>query len=252
MNIIKYLFYEFKIKKFIKKINKEYHGNFEAKTEESFKEIDKFLNLYKIPNKYYHFLKGILFGKTYLSHIKNRITREEYEDLCEITINLKTKLGNLTNLTDGHAVYLKFMKLSGLGLQTNLSDVKFNMNYNLDISEAKQKALEATHKLVLSKKEADKIKTIILLGKGYTYLKIEEVLLLDERQIRRLRESYVLDGIKGLLGKKYAGSETKLNIAEKVCLEVDLESKAFGSAKEICALVKSEYQVEYTWGVNFS
>jgi len=136
-----------------------------------------------------------------------------------------------------------------------MTDFKLN---NDQISE-----LIAIHKSIKNKKIAYKINAIILLEKGYSYEEIHEVLLLDERTIRRYRPPLSLRDIspfargriittpltKGRLRgveNKYKGGQSKLLKEQEKELTRYIENNIFSTAAEICRFVKKKFNVEYS------
>jgi transposase len=69
-----------------------------------------------------------------------------------------------------------------------------------------QTVLEEFHKVCLDKKMADRIKTILLINKGFTYKQIEEILLIDEKTINRYKNLYKNEGIDGLAANNHSHS----------------------------------------------
>lgn len=59
--------------------------------------------------------------------------------------------------------------------------------------------LRVEHRRVKEKKEADRIKSLILLGKGWTYSKVAETLLLDEETLKSYEARYRTGGLNKLL-----------------------------------------------------
>ena len=59
--------------------------------------------------------------------------------------------------------------------------------------------LKEAHHAAQSKKQADRIKTILLLNQGLAYGEITRLLLLDDSTLRRYYREYEQAGIDGLL-----------------------------------------------------
>ena len=105
--------------------------------------------------------------------------------------------------------------------------------------------LKLLHK-TSDRKKADKIKSILLLNKGYGYLEIAEILMLDDSTIRRWHSTFQDEGIQGLLKYNYLGSEGKLTKKQIESLSKHLEDTIYLSAKEICHYVEKKYGVRFT------
>jgi len=65
----------------------------------------------------------------------------------------------------------------------------FTKKINLTIEE--EKALKILHKTIKDRRKADKVKTILLLNKDFSYSQISEILLLDDKTIRNIEEKYL-------------------------------------------------------------
>jgi transposase len=116
----------------------------------------------------------------------------------------------------------------------------------MDLSETDLEKLEEIHRCLRSKHDADKVKAIILLAKGWSYPQIEEALLLDERTIHRYRQSFQKDGIDGLLDNKYKGGFCKLTVEEKELLTAELKANIYSKAKAICNFIYKTFGKTYT------
>jgi transposase len=127
-----------------------------------------------------------------------------------------------------------------------------NLNFSLlwymkDFLTTNQRLAYVTiHKKCKDKKKADRIKSILMLDKGFSYNEIAELLLLDDITIRRWYEIYKLDGIKSLLKYYFVGGVGKLEIQQEQELCVHLENKIYLTAKEIVAYVEGKYGVKYS------
>jgi len=96
------------------------------------------------------------------------------------------------------------------------------------------------------RRTADKIKTILMLDKGYSYEEIAKILLLDDSTIRRWHSVYQSDGLEALFQNLYFGSEGKLTLEQKWALSKHLEETVYMTAKEICNYVQNKYGVSFT------
>jgi transposase len=105
--------------------------------------------------------------------------------------------------------------------------------------------LKRLHK-TLDRKKADKIKSILLLNKGYEYSEIADILILDDSTIRRWYFIFQNDGAEGLLRYNYLGSEGKLTKAAIESLDKHLEETVYLSAKEISHYIEKTYGVRFT------
>jgi len=67
--------------------------------------------------------------------------------------------------------------------------------------------LEETHHSCRLRKNADRIKAILLLNEGYNFGQIAKILLLDDTTIRRYLIEFREVGIDGLLEDRYQGAK---------------------------------------------
>ena len=107
---------------------------------------------------------------------------------------------------------------------------------------------ELLHELKFERhaKYSDRIKTILLLDKGWTYEKISEALFLDEGTIRNYRKRYVQGGIFGLVTDTYSGKRCHLSDKEKEQLSNYLQSKICMDSKEIVAYIRKNFNITYS------
>lgn len=117
---------------------------------------------------------------------------------------------------------------------------------NFILSENERLALTVKHKSCTDKRNADRIKAILLIDKGYTYQQIEEILLIDERTLGRYKRLYLEYGVAGLLADNYKGGFFKLTDDQITLLKKELDSKPYSTAAEICEYVKKTFLIRYT------
>jgi len=113
------------------------------------------------------------------------------------------------------------------------------------LSSDEIKSLKSLHRSS-NRKQADKIKALLMLDEGYEYSEIAKILLIDLTTVWRWYETYVSFGISGLLKDNYTGGTSKLTERQQTKLIEHLESKMYLTAKEICAIVKKTFKVTYT------
>ncbi len=97
-----------------------------------------------------------------------------------------------------------------------------------------------------NQKKSDRIKFILLLNKGFSYVEIAEILLVDDTTVKRWHKIFSANEIKTLLKKNYSGGTSKLSTDELSGLSLHLDQKNYLTAKEICAYDKKEYGVANT------
>lgn len=74
------------------------------------------------------------------------------------------------------------------------------------LSTQQVRILEEAHRAAQHKRQADRIKSILLLNEGYDYQTIAHILRLDDSTIRRYEREYQEGGIDGLLEDHYHGT----------------------------------------------
>src|SRR3989338_6929796 len=106
--------------------------------------------------------------------------------------------------------------------------------------------LKEAHHAAQSKKQADRIKTILLLNQGLAYGEITRLLLLDDSTLRRYYREYEQAGIDGLLEDHYRGSDPLLTKKQHARLEAYLDERVRPNAEAVCAWVKEQFAIEYS------
>lgn len=106
--------------------------------------------------------------------------------------------------------------------------------------------LEEAHRAAQQKRQADRIKTMLLLNEGYDYGTIAHILRLDDSTIRRYYQEYQEGGIDGLLEDHYHGSGAFLTSQQLIQLETYLDAQMQPNAAAVCAYVKKQFQVAYS------
>ena len=106
--------------------------------------------------------------------------------------------------------------------------------------------LKEAHRAAQGKRHADKIKTILLLNKGWSYEEIAENLLLDDSTPRRYFKIWERAGLDGLVENHYEGRNP--NLTEQQCAELKshLGEITYPNAKSIVAYIAENYRVKYT------
>jgi transposase len=86
-----------------------------------------------------------------------------------------------------------------------------------------------------------------LWDKGWTLSAISEVLLLNEKTIRRYRKFYEEEGLERLLNDDWRGSERRLAAIQERELQDHLKESIYATTKEVCEYVSKRYQVNYSY-----
>jgi len=106
--------------------------------------------------------------------------------------------------------------------------------------------LRGAHRATHDKREADRIKAVVLLASGWTAEQVAEALLIDPNTVRNHFRRYQQDGLAGLQHVAYAGSDCALDAAELAALDVHVQTQLYVTAKEVAAWVKEQFDIAYT------
>jgi len=114
------------------------------------------------------------------------------------------------------------------------------------LSKEKIAELEKLHRSLRDKRQADRVKAVIALSRGWSAAQIAEILLFDEKTSRNYFERYQQGGLDALLDDNYSGIEPKLNEHQMSELDAYLEEHIFLDAKLVIAYIHKQYQVSYS------
>ncbi len=103
------------------------------------------------------------------------------------------------------------------------------------LSNGKIAELERLHRSLRDKRQADRVKAVLALSKGWSPAQVAEILLFDEKTSRHYFERYQQGGTDALLNDSYSGTEPKLNEHQLRELEHYLEVHLFADAKSVIA-----------------
>jgi len=103
--------------------------------------------------------------------------------------------------------------------------------------------LRSRHRMDNQRKSCDRIKAVLLANEGWTYVKISDVLLLDEQTISRHVQDYKANK---KLKNESGGSKSQLDAAQAESLIQHLKEKLYVYVKDICVYVKETFNVHYT------
>jgi len=96
------------------------------------------------------------------------------------------------------------------------------------------------------RRQADRVKAVIALAKGWSAAAIAEILLFDEKTSRQHFERYRQGGIDTLLNDNHPGAEPKLDEHQLQELDDYLEEHILPDAKAVIAHIKKQYGVCYS------
>ncbi len=114
------------------------------------------------------------------------------------------------------------------------------------LSQEEISSLKIAHRTAKKKREADRIKAIILLGKGWTIREVAEALLLDDETIRNYLNRYKNGGLKALLNDSQKGYGGKLSKSVIEQLDNHLNKNTYVRTQEIVSYVTKQFKVKYS------
>ena len=114
------------------------------------------------------------------------------------------------------------------------------------LSKEKIAELERLHRSLRDKRQADRVKAVLALAKGWSPAQVAEILLFDEKTSRHYFERYKQGGSRSLLDDNYCGAESKLDGQQMRELEQYLETNLLPDAKAVVAHIKQQYGVCYS------
>lgn len=106
--------------------------------------------------------------------------------------------------------------------------------------------LEQTHRSLRDRRQADRVKAVIALSKGWSAAQIAEILLFDEKTSRHYFDRYQQGGIDALLDDNYDGAAPKLDARQLKELDDYLEANILPDAKSVIAHISRQYEVHYS------
>jgi transposase len=116
------------------------------------------------------------------------------------------------------------------------------------LSREKIAELESLHRSLRDKRQADRVKAVLALSKGWSPAQVSEILLFDEKTSRHYFERYQQGGADALLEDHYHGATAKLNDHQMQTLDRYLQDHLFTAAKEVIAYIDTTYYVHYSVG----
>lgn len=114
------------------------------------------------------------------------------------------------------------------------------------LTDKEEMILEEAHRAAQHKKQADRIKAILLLNEGFSYESIAHILRLDDSTVHRYGNEYKQAGIDGLLEDHYHGSDPLLTEKQHTQLEAYLDERVCPNAEAVCAWVRERFAIEYS------
>ncbi|SDZ13029.1 helix-turn-helix domain-containing protein [Nitrosomonas sp. Nm58] len=100
--------------------------------------------------------------------------------------------------------------------------------------------LESAHRQTSDKRYADRLKTVYLLGKGWSVTQVAEALMIDRETVRNHYhyKRYRKGGLSALQKFEVGSSESFLNELQKQALDQHLHKNLYLTAKEIAHYIE--------------
>jgi transposase len=122
---------------------------------------------------------------------------------------------------------------------------------NFTLTQNEREKIKQLHRNCSERKFADKLKSLLLLDKGFSCVEVGEILLLDDDTIRKYRSQYLIQGAESMLADKNKGTSSRLNECQINELEEHLEENTYSSTKGIIVWIKECFGITYTTnGIN--
>ncbi len=106
--------------------------------------------------------------------------------------------------------------------------------------------LRAKHRETRRKRDADRLKAVILLGSGWSAQQVAEALLIDPDSARNYFKRYQKGGVRGLLNVAYRGGAGWLNEAQLIELNIHLQHTLHQTAKAVVRYVEERWDIRYS------
>jgi len=116
----------------------------------------------------------------------------------------------------------------------------------INLNQEEEKALKILHKTTKDRKKADRIKTILLLNKGFSYTQISEILLLDDKTIKNIEDKYLSDWKEKFLDDNYICYSWKLSKEQEKEVSDYVEENIIMDSMLVINFIKEKFNKNYT------
>lgn len=114
------------------------------------------------------------------------------------------------------------------------------------LSEDEIKHLEVLHRELTEKRQADRVKAVILLSSGWTPSQVAQALLVDRTTVRRFYRNYKKGGVAKLLAMNYQSHQGYLSTEQERELDQYLQEHLHITAKSVIAYVEERFGIRYS------
>lgn len=118
------------------------------------------------------------------------------------------------------------------------------LNYTLSSEQLTE--LRTAHRQTHDKREADRIKAVVLLATGWSAAQVGEVLQIEPNTVRNHFQRYRQGGLAILREVAFHGSECILDAEQLAGLNLHLQHHLYLSAKSVAQWVKETFDIAYT------
>lgn len=115
-----------------------------------------------------------------------------------------------------------------------------------ELPENERKLLREIQRNEKYKRDYVKVTVLLMLDLGETPLKIALFLGIDDSTVYRHVENYQTFGLDKFLDNNYLGYFGKLNQLQLADLRNELRTRLYETAQEVCEMVKTKFEIEYT------
>lgn len=116
----------------------------------------------------------------------------------------------------------------------------------INLTQEEEKFLKILHKSTKDRRKADRIKTILLLNKGFSYTQTVEILLLDDETIKTIERRYCEDWKDKFLDDNYLYYSWKLNKDQEKEVSKYVEENIIMDSILVITFIKEKFNKNYT------
>ena len=113
------------------------------------------------------------------------------------------------------------------------------------LTQEQMNELKLLHRRCNNKRHADRIKSVLLRNKRYSFEEIAQILLLDDSTIRQYLEEFDEEGIEELLKDNWKGGKGKLSKIQEEELKDHISANLYLTTFDIIEYVQKKYDTSY-------
>lgn len=110
----------------------------------------------------------------------------------------------------------------------------------------KVNAFKKAHRAAKSKREADRIKTILFLNQGFSYEETAKLLMLDDSTVRAYYREYQQGGLDNLISDYYTGRKSSLTVKQEHFLKLHLRIRTYLATQDVAVYVSARFGISYS------